>query len=346
VPEYTGRDRIRAAFKRQYADRVPIYPITGRFNARVGSITIREFLTEPAKMAQAILKFYEMFNPDICLVMGDMLYEVEACGTELEFPEDSLCREKAPLLENKANLAKLEIPDPKRDGRLPSYLEACERVSSVVKGSNVSGVACGPWQIAVLLRGAEELIRDTFKDPQFTHELMKFTSKVAERVILAQSELGIGISFSEAACSLNLISPSIYKNFVLPYHREIVNHCKERKVGLAMHICGRIDAIMEDVVSTGITAISIDEASSLKKMMEVAKGRAVVIGNVSVRLFHEGTKDEMEKAVKNCIEIAAKDSGYILASGCELSEDSLIENVRNFFEAGCKYGSYNSLRTF
>lgn len=344
MQQYTGKDRIRAAFKREYADRVPIYPITGRFNARISGITMREFLTEPAKMAQAILNYHEMFNPDICLVIGDLLYEVEAMGTEVEFPEDSLCKEKSHLLEDKTNLAKLEVPDPKKDGRLPDFLEVCQRVSSVVKDSNVSGIACGPWQIAILLRGAEQLIRDTFSDPDFVHELMKFTSQVAERFIMAQREVGIGPSFSEAACSINLISPSIYRNFVLPYHKAIVNHCKEKKVGLAMHICGYIDPIMEDVVSTGVTAISVDEASSLKKMIEAAKGKAVVIGNVGIGLFLEGTKGQMEEAVKNCIEVAAKDSGYILASGCELPENSPIENVRNFFEAGYKYGRYNGLK--
>jgi len=98
---------------------------------------------------------------------------------------------------------------------------------------------------------------------------------------------------------------------------------------------------MEDVVSTGVTAISVDEASSLKKMIEVAKGKAVVIGNVGIGLFLEGTKKQMGEAVKNCIEVAAKDSGYILASGCEIPDNSPIENVRNFFEAGYKYGRYN-----
>ena len=340
--QYRGRDRIKAAFKRQYADRVPIYPITARFNARISGITMREFLTEPAKMAKAILNYHDTFNPDICLVMGDMLYEVEAMGTEVEFPEDDLCREKNYLLADKANLAKLEIPDPKKDGRLPDYLEVCERVSAEVKDSNVSGLACGPWQIAVLLRGAEALIRDTFKDPDFVHELMKFTVEVADRFIMAQKEQGIGPSFSEATCSLNLISPSIYRNFVLPYHKDIVSRCRERKVGLAMHICGYIDPIMEDVVSTGISAISVDEGSSLKKMIEIAKGKAVVIGNVPVGLFRDGTKEQMEEAVKNCIDVAAKDSGYILASGCEIPGESLVENVRNFFEAGAKYGRYNT----
>ena len=111
-----------------------------------------------------------------------------------------------------------------------------------------------------------------------------------------------------------------------------------------MHICGYIDPIMEDVISTGVTAISIDEASSLKKMVEVAKGKAEVIGNVPTSLFLDGTKEDMEKAVKNCIEVAAKGSGYILASGCEIPDISPIENVRNFFEAGYKYGRYNGLK--
>lgn len=340
MQQYTGRERIRAAFKREYADRVPIYPITARFNARISGIKMREFLTKPDKMAQAILNYHEMFRPDICLVMGDLLYEVEAMGTEVEFPEDSLCMQRSHLLEDKANLTKLQIPDPKRDGRLPTYLEVCQRVGAEVKDSNVSGVGCGPWQIAVLLRGAEQLIRDTFKDPDFVHELMKFTVEVADKFIVAQKEVGIGPSFSEAACSINLISPTIYKNFVLPYHKEIVGRCKERKIGLAMHICGYIDPIMEDVVSTGITAISVDEGSSLKKMKEIAKGKAMVIGNVPVGLFRDGTKEQMEQAVKNCIEAAADGSGYILASGCEIPGESLIDNVRYFFEAGAKYGSY------
>jgi uroporphyrinogen decarboxylase len=337
----TGRDRVRAAFKRQYADRVPIYPITARFNARISNISMKEFLTDPAQMARAILTYYNMFHPDICLVMGDMYYEVEALGAKLEFPENDLCRERGNLLENKEDLAKLKVFDPKKDGRLPTYLEACQRVSAEVKDANVSGVSCGPWQIAILLRGAERLIRDTFTDPDFVHELMKFTSQVAEKAILAQSEVGVGISFSEAACSLNLISPAIYRNFVLPYHKEIVGHCRERKVGLAMHICGHIDAIMEDVVSTGVSAISVDEGSSLQKMIEVAKDKAVVIGNVAVGLFRDGTKEQMEAAVKKCIDIAAKDSGYVLASGCEIPGESPIERVRDFFSAGTKYGSYH-----
>jgi len=98
---------------------------------------------------------------------------------------------------------------------------------------------------------------------------------------------------------------------------------------------------MEDVVSTGVSAISIDEGSSLQKMIEIAKGKAVVIGNVPVGLFRDGTREQMEAAVKRCTDIAAKDSGYVLASGCEIPGESPVEKVRSFFEAGAKYGSYD-----
>jgi uroporphyrinogen decarboxylase len=108
-----------------------------------------------------------------------------------------------------------------------------------------------------------------------------------------------------------------------------------------MHICGHIDAIMEDVVSTGVSAISVDEGSSLEKMIEVAKGKAVIIGNVPVGIFRDGSKEQMEAAVKKCIDVAAKDSGYVLASGCEIPGESSIEQVQNFFDAGAKFGSYN-----
>jgi len=52
--------------------------------------------------------------------------------------------------------------------------------------------------------------------------------------------------------------------------------------------------------------------------------------------------EDAHKVVKDCIEVAAKESGYILASGCDIPENSSVENVRNFFEAGRKYGRYNA----
>ena len=94
------------------------------------------------------------------------------------------------------------------------------------------------------------------------------------------------------------------------------------------------------MVETGAAAISVDEPTNLSKAVEAARGKAVVIGNVNTSLFFLGSKDEMEKAIKNCIDIAASNSGFILASGCEVPGVAPPERVQWFMDAAREYGRY------
>ncbi len=94
------------------------------------------------------------------------------------------------------------------------------------------------------------------------------------------------------------------------------------------------------MVETGAAAISIDEPTNLAKAVEVAKGKAVVIGNVGTNLFLSDTKDDMERAVKNCIGLAAPNSGFILASGCEVPGIAPPEKIQWFMDAARKFGRY------
>ena len=54
--------------------------------------------------------------------------------------------------------------------------------------------------------------------------------------------------------------------------------------------CGYIEPIMQDVVSTGVGMLSIDEPSSLRKLVEVSQKKVVVMGNVATSLFAWGRR--------------------------------------------------------
>ena len=95
------------------------------------------------------------------------------------------------------------------------------------------------------------------------------------------------------------------------------------------------------MVETGAAAISVDEPTNLAMAIETARGKAVVIGNVNTNLFFLSSKDEMEKAIKNCIDIGATDSGFILASGCEVPGIAPPEKVQWFMDAAREFGKYN-----
>ena len=213
-------------------------------------------------------------------------------------------------------------------------------MAGAVTTSPVGGVVCGPWTIALGLRGAEALIFDTVDDPEFVHELMELCTAVSLSFGSQVAGLGVGVSFSEAPASCSLISPKIYGQFILPYHKRLVERFRERKAGLTLHICGYIDPAMELILQSGCSGISMDAPSDLGRMMDFAEGRAVVIGNVPPMVFVEGTAEDVRAAVQRCLQTVGGRSGYILSSGCEIPPGAKAENVRAFMTAARELGRH------
>ena len=107
---------------------------------------------------------------------------------------------------------------------------------------------------------------------------------------------------------------------------------------MSLHICGKIDPIMEDILETGIFLLSLDAGSSLQKLTQLTGDKLIIMGNVPTTHFSSGTREEMEASIRQCIETAAAASGYILSSGCEIPFDSTEDRIDHFFEFSRQYG--------
>ena len=229
MEQTAGRDYILSALKRQRMDRVPTTVLIGPYCSRLARYSIREILTDARKSATAHLAFYDRFKPDSLIIYNDIYLEAEAIGSELDFPENAISHPKKLLLDNKSHLTRLRVPNPKKDGRIPYFIEVCERVSSQVSEAASIGLGhSGPWNIAVHLRGAESLLLDTFSDPAFVHELMKYCTQVVRTVGDALIEAGFSPSLGEAQHhavlsplkSIMNLSNLIIKNFVVIFDQK------------------------------------------------------------------------------------------------------------------------------
>jgi uncharacterized protein (DUF169 family)/uroporphyrinogen-III decarboxylase len=347
---YTGRDHVVAAYKRSYTDRVPVYPIVASFAGTLDGLSIEEYCTTPSKAIKAVLNYYERYQPDVVLAYNDLAKEAEATGCRVKYSDYVVPSiETHVLQEDKGRLATMEVPDPRRDGRLPGFLELCEGLMAARLPTAVGAVAVGPWTIAMLMRNPEVMLLDTFEDPAFIHALMRFTTEYCKRWGEAIVATKIGLSFSEPTASISLISPDNYREFIAPYHRELVEHFRARKVGLTTHICGTTYPIYEDLIACGFTTVSFDldqqtdpalRVDQLARFMEVSRGRAVAIGNVDATLFERATREEIEAEVRRCVDTAARHSGFILSTSCEIPPRSRPEVVQWFMDAARDYGRY------
>jgi uroporphyrinogen decarboxylase len=289
----------------------------------------------------------------VVLAYNDLAKEAEAFGCRVKYSDYVVPSiDQHVLHEDKSKLAKLTMPDPYKTARLPGFLEQCEALVKAKPPTALGAVAVGPWTIAMLLRNPETMLLDTFEDPQFIHDLMRVATDFCKLWGDAIAKTGIGLSFSEPTASISLISPDNYRDFVAPYHKELVDHFKAKKVGVTTHICGTTYPIYEDLLRCGFTTISFDldqqgdptlYVDQLTRFMEVSKGRAVAIGNVDATKFERSTKEAMVADVRRCIDAAAKQSAFILSTSCEIPPRSDAEIVKWFMDAAREYGRYDRI---
>src|SRR5256886_12867039 len=300
---YTNRDRVVAAYKRSFADRVPVYPIVASFAGTLDGLSIEEYCTNVGKAIPAMMRYYERYEPDVVLAYNDLAKEAEAFGCRVKYSDYVVPSiDQHVLQDDKGRLARLEIPDPRRDGRLPAFLEQCEALSSAKLPSPLGAVLVGPWTIAMLLRNPELMCLDTIDDPAFVHDLMRFSTEYAKQVGDAVLGTKIGLSYSDPTASCSLVGPDTYREFIKPYHQELVNYFRAKKVGTTVHICGTTHQIHEDLVDVGFVAITIDldqqadpglKVDQLDKLVTLGNQRGVVaIGNVDVTIFERATQAE------------------------------------------------------
>jgi MtaA/CmuA family methyltransferase len=351
--QYTGRDRVVAAYKRSFADAVPTYPIVASFAGTLDGLSIEEYCTNVPKAVTAMLHYHERYQPDVVLAYNDLAKEAEAFGCRVKYSDYVVPSiDTHVLAEDKAALAKLRMPDPYATARLPGFLEQCEALVRAKLPTAIGAVAVGPWTIAMLMRNPEVMLLDTFEDPDFIHALMRVTTDFCTLWGDAIVKTGIGLSFSEPTASISLISPDNYRDFVAPYHKELVEHFKARKVGVTTHICGTTYPIYEDLLQVGFTTVSFDldqqadpalHVDQLERFMQVARGRAVAIGNVDATTFEKTTKEAMELEVRRCLDAAARQSGFILSTSCEIPPRSDPQAVQWFMDTAREYGRYDRL---
>jgi len=350
---YTNRDRVVAAYKRSFTDRVPVYPIVASFAGTLDGLSIEEYCTMPSRAITAMMNYYERYQPDVVLAYNDLAKEAEAFGCRVKYSDYVVPSiDQHVLQDDKGALARLPMPDPYKTARLPGFLEQCAALVAAKPPTAIGAVAVGPWTIAMLLRNPETMLLDTFEDPDFIHDVMRVATEFCRVWGDAIVKTGIGLSFSEPTASISLISPDNYREFVAPYHKELVDHFKARKVGVTTHICGTTYPIFEDLIQAGFSTVSFDldqqadpalYVDQLARFVDMARGRAVAIGNVDATKFERTTKEAMAVDVRRCVDTAARHSGFILSTSCEIPPRSDPEAVQWFMDAAREYGRYERI---
>jgi hypothetical protein len=128
-------------------------------------------------------------------------------------------------------------------------------------------------------------------------------------------------------------------NFIKRIRRETKTHLKH------FH-SGRMSKFLEKEVEAGVDIIEILEPPPMGDIdLKEAKKRVgndiVLSGNLDpINVLERGTRQEIEEAVKRCLDAAAEGGGYIFSTADQITHLTPFKNVKIMVEAVKKFGNY------
>lgn len=344
MKEFTSKERVNLVLYGGTPDRIPVIPQGFLFSAKTAGYEIGAINRNPAKMAESHRICQEKYGYDGCVVDVDDATLAEACGAKVLFREQGVASvdEHAPVLEDLRDIDRLKLPEPLHDGRICEWLETVERLSGAIGGHVFIIVRAdqGPFSLLSLLRGTQDFMMDLLtEEPEVIHHALEWTTEAHIRFAEAQLAAGAhATSMGDAYASPDLISPELYRTFVLPYEKKAAEAIQRHGAPYSVHICGDTTKIIGDMGKCSAKILEIDWKCDIGYARSAVPPESILMGNVNPSdPMCIGSPQDVREQVRAIIE-KTKGRGLLLSSGCALGANTKPENMAAFMEAAREFG--------
>jgi MtaA/CmuA family methyltransferase len=220
----------------------------------------------------------------------------------------------------------MKAPHPITGGRMEDRVRGIELLRERVgKELFIEGWVEGPCAEAADLRGINRLMMDFSDDPAFVRDLFAFTLETAIRFATTQIEAGADIiGVGDAAASL--VGPRIYKEFVWPWEKKLVDSIHANGGRIRLHICGNARRILDGMGALGCDMVDIDYPVPMEQARSQTGQQQTLAGNLDpVRDLRNGSPETIAQALTALQQLAGV--RWIVAAGCEVVRDTPHENM-------------------
>ena len=236
-------------------------------------------------------------------------FEASLFGVRPKFTPDRDPILGKPVIRNEEDLDSLDYPDFYESGLMPKVHRIYETAEKIVRG-RIPVVFerwdRSPWGLAVHLRGLPELLKDTIRNPDLVHKLLRFLTesrkrweREKERFLGEKTERS---RISDDEVDGKTISAKTYENFAYPYENELASFYP--KGIFYFHSCGDITPFLDLILKIrGLRRIHVSPATDLKTAVDKI-GRKMVLHkrmdpvNDLVLCNSQGMKTRIEEALR------------------------------------------------
>lgn len=333
-----GHERISAVLAGKQADSPPIMLHNFLFAARQAKLSMADYRSSPPRMARALIDSARRYRLDGILTDVDTALEAFAFGAKTVFPEELPAKVVAPVSDNIEEV--IDAMEPEKliqNERITNYLEAIHLIREEVQGELFlrGNADQGPMSLAAAVYGLTNMMVDML-DPQKEPAILRLIERCYDvhllfhrRVIDAGADM---TSFGDSMGSPDLISPKLFRQFALPFHRRLVQELSADGIKTVCHVCGKTDKILDSLSLPGFAGIEIDYKTNIPQARQIMKGRSVVFGVIDpTGVFCHGNADTIENATRTVLEIF-EGTDLVIGAGCALPAETPPENIERFVQ--------------
>ncbi len=337
---------VEAALNHEVTDRTPVNNFALVTAARSAGVTVDSARWDPKVSARVSVDYAMRTESDFIKPILDSQVPFLDLGMNVKFPEDDYGSVHGGIVETQEQIDDLALFDPYAAAECPNFtkvfVDSLEETSRILEEDlHICGLSWGPITTAGYVMGVENMIMNTFVDPDIVKSLVAkiagFVSDMQRRMIDAGATV---MWMADPTSSEDLISPDMFAEYSFDHIKRVVSDVKamDSSIPAFVHICGNTLDIIKQLPATGADCLSFDHAVDPAKAKANAGRDISIMGNIDpVAQMWRGTPDSIRSESFRIIDAAGQEGGFILAPGCETPIMSPDENVLALGRAGREY---------
>jgi uroporphyrinogen decarboxylase len=181
----------------------------------------------------------------------------------------------------------------------------------------IYGTHVGPLTAGYLGMGFERFFARLVDDPAFVHQLLEVRTDWCIALYREAIRLGaevLVLGDDAAHRDGPMISPAMWREFILPRHRHIV---QALGVPVIWHSDGNIEPLMPFAIEAGFAGVhGLEPAAGvdLARVKQQFGHRLTLLGNIDVRVLCSDDLEAVRNEVRRCMAQGAPGGGFMIAT--------------------------------
>ena len=312
-----------------------VFPVNCLPAARLAEGGLDDISTSEKIKFDACRKYYERVDADVLFFFSDIAIQAEAMGAHLQLAADAM-----PSIAKPA--ASIVTVKPENCPRMRVNAETTRRLAAHFSEKPVAALVYGPFTVTGQVMGEQAALKGIVHDPSAVKKVLDLSFFTAMRYADLLFRSGASILWISDPLAA-LLPPDRFREFAGDYLAGLFSAFAPAPS--ILHICGDITGHLDEVVRTGVSAISFDQCMNLLSVEDDIPPDMGIIGNIDPSgIIARGPVGRIEEEVSDLCDMMGTNPNFVMSTGCALPPSTPVANVAAFIRSA--KGRMNALEPF